>query len=692
MPIKKKDRIKKYLLFFCIIFSCSAHDSFGDSIDSILKNSTLEVEKAGNTLNDFSDYISRNFNKTFSFINNVSQCLDIKHVPFSSTEGIWAYLGPQLIQSFLVILLTIIGFFVVQRFTFYVWLHHPIQKGMNIQRGDYIFFYIVPWVFFLIFGNFFANIFCLFPLLKNTLISIFFIVATIFPIRKITLLSYGRQYKNTKTTIKESLRKVAPSFIYRRVMYLVSLGIFCIGLIGFFSFIAPVFLYMENLTELLYNHLNKPATFLSEKISFYFYVLNLIWFFLALERFTESKEKLTIKKMNPLRYYWSIYGKYWFQLTKWFVAVSFGVWLVVDLHLLSHKMLDIFLSISAILLLISSYKITETVVRYIACRLTEKIVSSKLANILNAEKLFCRIGYSIYYFICFCFFLYLAGFHSFLLSIKTTFFLMVEKVLLISLILFVTVSFKSFLLTILQKILSNRSKKEIVLRSGNRLYTFLTLFKALIPPLLWTPALVLIFILLGISGKVILMLFAASGAILVFVGQNVMQDMIKGIMYMLEDVVVIGEEVTINGIPGHIERLSLHSVSVRDFGGLLHTFSFGKIASIASSEWRFVNVVIEVKLDYQADLEKAIHLMEKVIKDMKKHPKEKNLIVGETLEIFVEDLIEYCIYIKARIKTVPGNRKYLKTVYYRHLIQEFQKNQINIAHLEPPTGSIAKIL
>ncbi|MEI8320646.1 MAG: mechanosensitive ion channel family protein [Alphaproteobacteria bacterium] len=678
--------MKKIFLITLCALMFSLESPAASSVAGMLKSGADEVVSAGSSLNKFSDYLSKNFNESFSSVRHIFQYFDTETASIAPDEGSWGILIAQFIKTLLVLFLSIGGFFVLQRFIFFVWIHHPSQKGYSISKGDRILFYVAPWIVFLLLGNFFANLFSLFPVLHSALIKTFFIFATIFPIKQIAFLFYKVDQKNLDVKSRKKLRMVAPPFIYRWVIYLFSLGLICAGLILVSAFFMDFLIdHKGDVGPLIYNHLHHPSIIFPGQLVFYFYMVSLFLFVLSLELFSEENKKiLPDKKLHVFAHYWKHYGKYWNHLARWGILCSFFIWFGVEVELVPSKFLDILLGVDFLLILLSSRAVTTNVLGYVSVRLTEKILSSKMIDILDCRKFFRLVGYSIYYFLSFYCLMSLWGFDKATESIEHICYILFEKIFFISLIIFITFSVRNFFLSIIRKILNSRTEKEIALRSGNRLYTFLTVFEALLPTFLWIPSLSIILLLFGLSGTIILMVFAGLGAVLVWVGQNVMQDMMKGIIYMMEDIVVIGEEVTINDhTSGRIERISLHSISVRDFNGLLHTYSFGKIDSIASSEWKFVNLVLDVIIDYKSDLEKAMELMRKVILDMKKDHEDQNLLQENTLEVYVEDFIQYGVHVKARIKMIPGARKTLKTVFYRRLKQAFDKNKIQIGIVDP---------
>jgi small-conductance mechanosensitive channel len=96
----------------------------------------------------------------------------------------------------------------------------------------------------------------------------------------------------------------------------------------------------------------------------------------------------------------------------------------------------------------------------------------------------------------------------------------------------------------------------------------------LFPPEQMTSGLAIVFALLAGAG--IIGLAVGLGA------QKLVQDVITGVFILLEDSVAVGDVVTVAGIGGLAEDLSIRSIRLRDLSGNVHTVPFSSINTVTS--------------------------------------------------------------------------------------------------------------
>jgi small-conductance mechanosensitive channel len=665
---------QKTLFLLGAIFSFSSHGSALSFSEDILQKTTEDVAGAGANL----DVLSTSLSKALTyFVGVFRNFLDT----FFAKEPS-AYLGNNgnqlVVKLVLIVGISVLSLFLFRRFIQRVWLVSPSPKKSPFGRGDRIFFYILPWVGFVLMGMLFTRFFQLPFLLETSVNCILFIVASSFPIRQISLFTYKLQSNLFDPDYGKKLRKVAPPFVYRWVLYLIALGVVSILGIAFFSFVLPT------LTQTTFGMKSSLSLLLFfVRVIFYFYIMNLGIFILNLERYVENKTHSFLKPVSWLDMYWQQYGIFWHILCYGLIVASYVGWLGLSFRLVSLETVQTIFIATVSLISLLSTTITGKVLDYVAESLTEYLIPKKLQLVLDAKKMFLYLGYGVYYFFIFWVMAYL--WHSPVLfnkinGILEAFF---ERTILLTIIISITFILNRSILSKIQKILESRTESEIASRYGNRLYTFLTLLKAIIPPLIWIPIIALVLNIFGLSGKIILMAFAVIAALLVFVGQGVVQDMIKGVMYILEDVIVIGEEVIINQtVQGRIERLSLHSVSVRDYNGFLNTFSFGNITSLVSTEWKHVNLLVMVTISYDADADLALKVMRDVMTKMRKEEDYKKYITGDEFEATIFTFGEYGINLRGRIRIMPGHLNWLRSDYSQRLLRAFHENKIGIPSAE----------
>lgn len=75
---------------------------------------------------------------------------------------------------------------------------------------------------------------------------------------------------------------------------------------------------------------------------------------------------------------------------------------------------------------------------------------------------------------------------------------------------------------------------------------------------------------IGVDTSSIITVAGVSGIAVGFASQNIVKDLIMGIMLLMEDNITIGDIIKTNGYKGVIEDLNLRSISIRDEYDVLH--------------------------------------------------------------------------------------------------------------------------
>lgn len=107
-------------------------------------------------------------------------------------------------------------------------------------------------------------------------------------------------------------------------------------------------------------------------------------------------------------------------------------------------------------------------------------------------------------------------------------------------------------------------------------------------------------------------LLASAGVAGVAVGlgaQSLIKDMLAGLFILLEDQFGIGDYVTIAGVTGTVEEMSLRRTTVRDFNGTLYVIPNGEIKVVSNGSRDWARVIEDVDVAYDADLAHAMSIL-----------------------------------------------------------------------------------
>jgi small conductance mechanosensitive channel len=176
-----------------------------------------------------------------------------------------------------------------------------------------------------------------------------------------------------------------------------------------------------------------------------------------------------------------------------------------------------------------------------------------------------------------------------------------------------------------------------------------------------TVALVVITLMFVLSeiGIDIAPLIASAGVIGLAIGfgaQKLVQDIITGIFIQLENAMNVGDVVTVAGISGSVERLTVRSVSLRDVQGVYHIIPFSSVDMVSNFMREFSFFVADVGIAYRESVDEAKGAMFDAFARLKDDPAWGQSIIGDLQWFGVEAFGESAVTLRARIKTLPGQQ------------------------------------
>jgi small-conductance mechanosensitive channel len=121
---------------------------------------------------------------------------------------------------------------------------------------------------------------------------------------------------------------------------------------------------------------------------------------------------------------------------------------------------------------------------------------------------------------------------------------------------------------------------------------------------------------LGVNVTPILASVGIAGVALGFGAQSLVKDVLSGLFILIENQYSKGDVVTVAGISGLVEEVSLRRTVLRDLDGIVHHVPNGQIsvASNLTQEWSRVNMNVSVA--YGEDLDKVFEVINRVGREM----------------------------------------------------------------------------
>ncbi len=171
----------------------------------------------------------------------------------------------------------------------------------------------------------------------------------------------------------------------------------------------------------------------------------------------------------------------------------------------------------------------------------------------------------------------------------------------------------------IQRHLARLTREQHVARSA-RLRTLL--------PLLRAGLMVLIVIIAGLTvlseiGIDIGPLLAGAGIVGVAIGfgsQKLVQDLITGIFLLLENAMQVGDQVTVSGLTGSVENLSVRTIRLRATDGSVHIIPFSSVTSVTNINRGIGNAAVSVTVAYDEDTDRVSQLLKDIAAEMREDP------------------------------------------------------------------------
>lgn len=127
-------------------------------------------------------------------------------------------------------------------------------------------------------------------------------------------------------------------------------------------------------------------------------------------------------------------------------------------------------------------------------------------------------------------------------------------------------------------------------------------------------------------------LLASAGVAGVAIGlaaQNIVRDMLNGILILLEDQFNVGETIKIAGVQGVVESMTLRKTILRDSDGTVYVVPNSQITTVANQSVGFSVATVNVSVDFSAHPDKVMAMLKQIAMDVRNSDDYKNLFIAD---------------------------------------------------------------
>jgi moderate conductance mechanosensitive channel len=196
---------------------------------------------------------------------------------------------------------------------------------------------------------------------------------------------------------------------------------------------------------------------------------------------------------------------------------------------------------------------------------------------------------------------------------------------------------------------------------------------------------------LGVNTAPLLASASIFGVALGFGSQKLVQDFITGIFLLMENAMQVGDWVTLAGVSGTVEYLSIRTVRLRGGDGSLYTVPFSSVSTVNNTNRGLGNAAVKVSIAYGQDLDLAIDTLKQIGAALRTDDKFKDGILSDFAFWGVDSVDGSALTLTGQVQCRDSGRWGVQREFNRRIFEQFSARGIQIANPQrtvvvPPDG------
>jgi small-conductance mechanosensitive channel len=215
-------------------------------------------------------------------------------------------------------------------------------------------------------------------------------------------------------------------------------------------------------------------------------------------------------------------------------------------------------------------------------------------------------------------------------------------------------------------------------RKASRLRTLVPILRGAVGTFIFLVALVVCLSQIGVNTTGLLAVSSIAGIAVGFGSQKLVQDIITGLFMLLEDAIQVGDNVTLGGMSGTVERLSIRTIHLRGGDGSLNIIPFSSVTTVTNTTRDFNNAQFAITVSYGENIDHVFAVLTDIGRDMRAEPGWGSMM-RDDLQIYGLDKFgEQGMVISGVIRTGPGQLDAVRRELFRRVQTRFAEDGISM--------------
>jgi len=182
-------------------------------------------------------------------------------------------------------------------------------------------------------------------------------------------------------------------------------------------------------------------------------------------------------------------------------------------------------------------------------------------------------------------------------------------------------------------------------------------------------------------------LLAGAGVLGIAIGfgsQKLVQDIITGLFLLLEDTMQVGDVVTLAGMSGTVERLSIRTIRLRGGDGSVNIIPFSAVTTVTNQTRDFSTAQISVGVGYEENIDHVCAVLTDLARTMRAEPTWGSMMRDDLQINGLDQLGASALMITGQIRTGPGQHWAVRREFNRRMVLRFAEEHIEIPYTYLP--------
>ncbi len=213
---------------------------------------------------------------------------------------------------------------------------------------------------------------------------------------------------------------------------------------------------------------------------------------------------------------------------------------------------------------------------------------------------------------------------------------------------------------------------------GNRMRTLLPIarnFLLLVLVCLFT------LVILSEVGVDIMPLLAGAGIFGIAIGfgaQTFVKDLLTGFTIIFEDLIQVGDVITVGGHTGAVEKITIRKIQLRDLNGIVYTVPFSEITTVENRTKNYSYYVMDIAIAYSENADAVIAHLKEIDESLRREDRYRQLILDPIEIMGIERFEDSAVIIRARVKTLPAKQWEIGREFNRRIKHKFDEKKIEM--------------